>query len=363
MNKPGKGLGWDMSEKKVVLGMSGGVDSSVAALLLKEQGYEVLGVTMKLRPENGASGCGSMGEAEDAKKVARCLGISHEVVDFTEAFARKVISNFVSEYQAGRTPNPCVVCNRYIKFEALLQYALGIGADYIATGHYARVEKEKNGRWLLRCSPASKDQSYVLYKLTQEQLSHILMPLSSMEKPEARILAERYGLPVAHKPDSQEICFVDGKDYAGFIERYTGEPPVPGSFVDGNGMILGKHKGMIHYTVGQRKGLGVAFGKPMYVTRLCPENNTVVLGEEGSQYRQELFAGDLNWILFDQPPGEFEATAKVRYQAKPAKARVVSMPDGRVHVIFDTPQRSVTPGQAVVFYDGDIVIGGGTILR
>ncbi len=351
-----------MAQKKVMVGMSGGVDSSVAALLLQQQGYEVIGVTMKLRPDEwmqqcASGGCCSLDDVEDCRK----LGIPHYVMNFTEVFTRDVIDSFAREYQRGRTPNPCIECNRRVKFEAMLQKALAMEMDYIATGHYAWVTQEESGRYLLHRSPAAKDQSYVLYSLTQNQLAHTLFPLGNMEKPAVRALAEQHELPVAHKADSQEICFVQDNDYAGFIERYTGKSPLSGNFVDAQGNVLGRHRGVTHYTIGQRKGLGIAFGKPMFVSDIDSENNTVTLGEEGSQYAPALIAEDFNWIPFDAPQQPFAAQVKVRYQARPADAMVFPAADGTVRVEFAEPQRSVTPGQAVVLYQDDLVLGGGTI--
>lgn len=355
--------------KKVLLGMSGGVDSSVAALLLKESGFEVTGVTLKLRPDNDTEnaekgGCGSSEEIEDARRVAQKIGIEHLVLDFTEVFRREVIDYFAAEYAAGRTPNPCVACNRKIKFEALLSKAQELGFEFIATGHYALKEfNEVSGRWLLKKAPCAKDQSYVLYNMTQKQLAHVLFPLGEMEKSAARTLALEYGLPVAAKPDSQEICFVEDNDYAGFLERYTGSIPPPGDFTDQSGHVLGKHRGITRYTVGQRKGLGIAFGQPMYVIGIDPEKNTVTLGEEGSQYASSLIAESLNFIPFERLTEARCAGVKVRYQAPAAEARLVPMEDGRVFVEFEKPQRSVTPGQSVVFYENDLVLGGGIIAK
>lgn len=353
-------------KKKVLLGMSGGVDSSVAALLLLEQGYDVIGVTMKLRPDNlpqGPTGsCGSLDDTQDARQVADWLGIPHLVWDFSDRFCQKVVDYFVAEYLCGRTPNPCVACNRYLKFDAMLERALEEGCDYIATGHYARIEKSPDGRWLLKRAPNQKDQSYVLYHLTQFQLAHTLFPLGGLDKSQARALAQQRGLPVAFKPDSQEICFIPNKDYAGFITRYTKNASQPGNFVDQAGRVLGQHRGIIHYTIGQRKGLGCSFGKPMYVVRICPQNNTVVLGEEGSQYASSLTAQRLNWIPFSTLEQPLQVTAKVRYQATAAAATIYPLSNDQVQVEFEQPQRSVTPGQAVVFYNGDTVIGGGTIV-
>ena len=353
-------------KKRIMLGMSGGVDSSVAALLLQKQGYDVTGVTMRLRPdeymcESQSGGCCSLDDIDDARRVCYRLGIEHLVLNFTEAFRRDVIDPFAAEYAAGRTPNPCIACNRFLKFDAMLRRARELEFDGIATGHYAIVSQGDNGRWLLRRSPSAKDQSYVLYAMTQYQLARTLLPLGELAKPQVRALAEEAGLPVAKKPDSQEICFVEHNDYAGFIERYTGAKPEPGDFVDRDGNVLGRHRGITHYTVGQRKGLGISFPCPMYVVAIDAGSNRVVLGEDGSQYASSLVAGDVNWVPFDAPQGPLRASAKVRYQAQPAPAVLTPLPDGRVKAEFSRPQRSVTPGQAVVFYDGDLVLGGGTI--
>jgi len=355
-------------KQKVMLGMSGGVDSSVAAVLLLEAGYDVTGVTLKLRPDAYLSGslsggCDSPDDINDAKRVADVLGIPHHVLDFSGAFSEKVIDYFVREYRAGRTPNPCIACNKNIKFKGMLRQALSMGMDYIATGHYAVIEKGEDGRSLLCRSRAAKDQSYVLYTLTQEDLSHTLFPLGDRDKEEARAIARAHKLSVAGKPDSQEICFVDDNDYAGFIERYTGEKALPGDFVDGVGAVIGRHKGLYHYTIGQRKGLGGGFGAPMYVTGIDPAHNRIALGGEGSQYAGVLTAGKLNWISIDGLSGPREVFAKVRYQAKPARATVIPLDGGRAEVRFESPQRAVTPGQAVVFYDKRYVLGGGTIER
>lgn len=355
-----------MVKKKVMLGMSGGVDSSVAALLLQKEGYDVTGVTMRLRPdeymqESAAGGCCSLDDIDDARRVCYKLGIEHLVLNFTDIFQRDVIDYFAEQYAAGLTPNPCIACNRYVKFESMLRRAMTLDFDYIATGHYGIIEQNGAGRWLLRKAPCSKDQSYALYSFTQEQLSRTLMPLGKYTKPQARAMAEEAGLPVAHKPDSQEICFVENNDYAGFIERYSGKKAPAGFFVDVNGKPLGRHLGVTHYTIGQRKGLGVTFGKPMYVTKIDPVHNQITLGEEGSQYASSLIAADLNFIPFDTLQNEMDITAKVRYQAPPAKAKLIPLGDGKVRVDFEEAQRAVTPGQAVVFYDGDLVVGGGTI--
>ena len=353
-------------KKRVMLGMSGGVDSSVAALLLLKAGYDVTGVTMRLRPdefmqESAAGGCCSLDDIDDARRVAYKLGIDHMVLNFQDVFEKNVIEYFAEQYAAGYTPNPCIACNRHVKFEAMLRRAEALDFDYIATGHYGIIEQNDSGRWLLKKAPASKDQSYVLYSFTQEQLSRTLMPLGEYTKPQARAMAEEAGLPVAHKPDSQEICFVEDNDYAGFIERYTGVKAPAGNFLDVNGAVIGRHLGITHYTIGQRKGLGLTFGKPMYVTKIDTLHNEVTLGEEGSQYSPSLIAADLNFIPFDTLEHEMPCQVMVRYQAKPAQATLIPLEDGKVRVVFETAQRAVTPGQAVVFYDDDVVLGGGTI--
>ena len=346
--------------QKVMVGMSGGVDSSVTALLLQKRGYEVVGVTLRLKPETG--GDNSYTDLEDARRVADKLGIEHRAPDFTQAFRKWVMDYFAQEYAAGRTPNPCVACNRHIKFGEMLKYAQDQGFDAIATGHYAMVSLDEKSRWQLRCSP-EKDQSYVLYSLTQHQLSHTLFPLSGISKEQARRLAKDAGLPIAHKPDSQEICFVKDNDYAVFLREYTGKVPAPGNFVDTQGRILGRHRGISAYTIGQRKGLGISFGQPMYVCGIDGAKNEVVLGPEGSQYADALLANDFNWIAFETPPSPLHCLAKVRYQANPAACQVVVHQDGTVLVKFEQAQRSITPGQAVVLYRDGWVLGGGTIQK
>lgn len=356
-------------KKKVWVGLSGGVDSSVAAKLLLDQGYEVTGVTLKLwsgaLDQKLSEGCGSEQSIKDAAKVAEKLGIRHIVLDGEEAFSKQVVSYFTDTYLKAETPNPCIRCNREIKFGWMLNEALKNGADYIATGHYAQIAEE-NGRTVIKRSKADrKDQTYVLYELKQEQLRHILMPLWDYTKEEIRAIAEEAGLAVAHKKDSQEICFIPDNDYAAFVKRQTGHVETPGNFVDEAGEILGTHRGLLHYTVGQRKGLGVAFGKPMYVLKLDPEKNEVVLGESGSEFFSSLVARDLNWIAVENLSEPLRLTAKVRYGAKDAPCTVRPFEENgqqRVEVIFDTPQRAVTPGQGVVFYLEDTVFGGGTIM-
>ncbi len=348
-----------MKTEKVAIGMSGGVDSSVAAALLLHQGYRVIGITMLLGENDEKN-------VQDAKQVCDKLGIEHYTVDFREEFEKCVIDYFVDEYQNGRTPNPCIVCNRFLKFDAMQSYAKSLGADKIATGHYARIEyNEVSGRYFLRQANSNeKDQTYALYSLTQDQLSKTLMPLGELQnKAETRKIAEELGFDTANKSDSMEICFIPDKDYASFIELRSGKKGEPGDFVDMEGNVLGRHSGIINYTIGQRKGLGVTFGKPMFVTKIDAGKNQVVLGEKGTEFSTELTANKLNFMPFDTLNKEIEVLAKVRYSAKPAKARVVPVGDDKVDVIFDLPQRAVTPGQAVVFYNAEdmSVVGGGII--
>lgn len=360
-----------MEKKKVMIGMSGGVDSSVAAALLQEQGYEVVGVTLKLWSEEDDSlerpsgGCCSLDDINDARMVAFKLGIPHYVLNFKEVFRKDVVDYFVGEYQCGKTPNPCIACNRHIKFEGLLDKALSMGFDYIATGHYAKiVSNPESGRMELhRGVSINKDQSYVLYNFTQHQLSHMLMPIGDLSKDQTRGIALKNELAIAKKPDSQEICFVPDNDYAGFIERYTGKKSVPGNFIDAQGNVLGVHKGIWHYTIGQRKGLGIAFGVPMFVTKIDVQHNTVSLGLEQEIFKTTLIAGDLNFIEISELKEPIEIQAKVRYSAIPAPAILSPLPDGKAKVVFEQPQRAITPGQSVVFYHGESVVGGGTILE
>lgn len=352
---------------KVLIAMSGGVDSSVAAFLMKEQGCQCIGATMKLFHNEDigvkrTKTCCSLEDVEDARSVAFRLGIPYYVFNFSDDFKGQVIDRFIAAYERGATPNPCIDCNRYLKFEWLYERARILGCDVIVTGHYARIEQE-NGRWLLKKSlDESKDQSYVLYSLTQEQLAHTRLPLGAMHKSETRRIAEEQGFYNADKPDSQDICFVPDGDYAGFIARFTGHDCPAGDFVDEDGHVLGRHKGIVHYTVGQRKGLGIAADAPLYVKQIDAASNRVVLSGNESLFSRELTANDFNWIAYDVPPRELRATARVRYHQREQAATVTVLGDGRVHLVFDEPQRAITPGQAVVLYDGDTVLGGGTIL-
>ena len=352
---------------KVLIAMSGGVDSSVAAFLMKEQNCQCIGATMKLfhNEDIGAKvgkTCCSLEDVEDARSVAFRLGIPYYVFNFSDDFKSQVIDRFISAYEHGATPNPCIDCNRYLKFKRLYERARVLGCDAIVTGHYARIEQE-GGRWLLKKAlDESKDQSYVLYSLTQEQLAHTRLPLGAMRKSETRRIAEEQGFYNADKPDSQDICFVPDGDYAGFIARYTGHVCPVGDFVDESGHVLGQHRGIVHYTVGQRKGLDIAADTPLYVKRIDARKNRVVLSGNDALFSRELTANDFNWIACDTPPRELRATARVRYHQREQAATVTVLSDGRVRLVFDEPQRAITPGQAVVLYDGDTVLGGGTIL-
>lgn len=355
--------------KRVVIGMSGGVDSSVAAWLLKEQGYEVIGVTMQIWQdedpgqveENG--GCCGLSAVEDARRVAEKLQIPYYVMNFKKDFQEKVIDYFMDEYLHGRTPNPCIACNRYVKWESLLKRSREIGADYIATGHYAQVGQLPNGRYAVKRSVTlAKDQTYALYNLTQDQLSHTLMPVGVYAKNQIRSMAEELGLMVAHKPDSQEICFVPDKDYARFIEEHARVKVPEGNFVWTDGTVIGKHKGIIHYTVGQRKGLGLSMGRPVVVKAIRPETREVIIGEPSDVFSRRLRADRLNWMGVEEPEAEARFLAKIRYAHEGAMCTVRKAGEDRVECIFDEPVRAVTPGQAVVFYEGDYVAGGGTIL-
>ena len=342
----------------------------MAACLLKNKGYNVIGVTMQIWQEKDAcalekeGGCCGLDAVEDARRVARRLDIPYYVMNFRDEFQEHVIDYFVREYRSGRTPNPCIACNRYVKWESLLRKSLALGADYIATGHYARICRLDNGRYTLRRSLATgKDQTYALYNLTQEQLAHTLFPTGEYDKSRIRKIAEESGLPVADKPDSQEICFVPDGDYAAFLERETGEMERPGNFVDRDGNVLGRHRGISCYTIGQRKGLGIALGEPVFVVEIRPESNEVVLGSGEDVFSRRLRAEKINHMGADHFEKGQQVTAQIRYNHRGAPAVVADVGGDSLELEFPEPVRAVTPGQAVVLYEDGYVLGGGTIVR
>ena len=356
-----------MKQERVVVAMSGGVDSSLAAALLLEQGYDVVGVTMRLSDENRDAvpddrSCCSLSSVDDARRVADVLAIPHYVMDFTASFERSVIDYFLDEYLRGRTPNPCIACNRHIKFEGLLDKARELGASHVATGHYARIDRDEAGMYRLRKGlDLEKDQSYVLYHLNQRTLAQVLLPLGSFSKSETRRMAEEYHLPVAHKAESQEICFVPRDDYKAYLRAKRPECAREGDIVDRTGNVRGRHEGVAFYTIGQRRGLGIAAPRPLYVTALDAVKNQVIVGAADEVYACELIASDLSWTMWDGLDQERSVQAKIRYGKREAPAQITPRDSKSVWVRFAQPQRAVTPGQSVVFYEKDIVLGGGII--
>jgi tRNA-specific 2-thiouridylase len=341
---------------KIAIAMSGGVDSSVAAALPKEAGHEVIGVTMLITDDRRPG--------IYAADIASRLGIPHHVIDLRDIFAEKIIDYFCGEYGRGRTPNPCVLCNRYIKFSALWEEAQKLGAEMLATGHYARIEKDAGGRYLLKKGrDKNKDQSYFLSQLTQEQLGRTMFPMGNLTKDEVRKIAAELGLPTTSRPGSQEICFVPGGDIAGFLEKRTPEYARQGTILDGAGRTLGRHQGIAAYTIGQRRGLGITFAEPLYVTAIEAERNAIIVGNRDQTYGTELTAGGLNWITIEAPEGPLRVKARIRYRHAEAVATVIPQDDNSVRVEFASPQTAITPGQTIVFYDGDKVVGAGTIIN
>ncbi len=356
-------------DKSAIIAMSGGVDSSVAAFLMKERGFDCIGATMKLfyNEDIGVSRentCCSLEDVQDAQSVCWKIGIPYYVFNFSDRFRQDVIDRFIAAYENGLTPNPCIDCNRYLKFDKLYLRARELDRNYVVTGHYARIDRDPcSGRFLLKKGiDPSKDQSYVLYAMTQDQLAHTLFPLGGMTKEETRAVAEAQGFINARKHDSQDICFVQSGSYADFIESQTGKSYPPGSFVDLSGKVLGRHRGIIHYTIGQRKGLGIALGEPMYVTAIDPAANTVTLARNEDLFTRELLVRDINLISVDALSAPLHVKAKIRYRQTEQPAVLTQLDEDTIRVVFDQPQRAVTKGQAAVFYDGDTVVGGGTIV-
>ena len=351
---------------KALIAMSGGVDSSVAAILIKEQGYDCIGCTMKLHNNVGeeeavGKTCCSVDDVADARSVAYKLSMPYYVFNFSDLFKEKVIDKFIWSYENGVTPNPCIDCNRYLKFEKLFERAMILGCDKVVTGHYARIRETESGYQLLKALDPNKDQSYVLYSMTQEQLAHTLFPLGEFNKDETRKIAEKSELINADKPDSQDICFVPDGDYGAVIKKYSGKDYPEGDFVDSEGNKLGTHRGIINYTIGQRKGLGIASTSPYYVCKICTEKNEVVLGRNDELFTKTAHIKNVNWISGKIPVDEFSCKAKIRYRQVEQPCTVIPGPDNTATLVFDEPQRAITPGQAAVLYDGEIVLGGGVI--
>jgi tRNA-specific 2-thiouridylase len=357
---------------RIVVAMSGGVDSSVAAALLAEQGHDVIGLSMQLYPSTSSGqatgaderfgSCCTLDDLNDARRVAHAIGFPHYIINFEQQFRETVISNFVREYTSGRTPLPCAHCNSDLKFSTLLDRARGLGAEHVATGHYARVQETADRRWLLkRSADPDKDQSYFLFSLTQEQLARAVFPVGALTKSEVRAHARRLGLVVADKPDSQEICFVPDGDYASFVEKRQPAVARAGAIVDEQGQTIGSHAGVHRFTVGQRKGLGLSGPAPLYVLKIDADDGRVVVGPRAALERTTLTAAGLNWIATDAPSRWMRASAQIRHRHRPGAGRVRALDDGRAEFEFEAPHTAITPGQAVVFYDGDTVIGGGWI--
>lgn len=358
--------GYRMKKEKALIAMSGGVDSSVAALLMNLEGYECIGCTMKLyaNEDIGISKghtCCSLDDVEDARAVANKLGIPYYVFNFTDSFREKIINKFIETYENGMTPNPCIDCNRYMKFDKLYERTKVLGCDYIVTGHYARIRKTDSGYQLLKAKDATKDQSYVLYQMTQQELADTKFPLGELTKMEARKVAEDNGFINANKPDSQDICFVPDGNYVDALKRFSGKEYKAGDFVDQQGNVLGKHKGIVAYTIGQRKGLGISADRPLYVCKIDIDNNRVVLGDNEDLYSKTVDVYDVSWISGEAPTMPIKCSVKLRYQMKEQPAIIFPGDNDTVHIEFDEAQRAKTPGQAAVFYDGDVVLGGGII--
>lgn len=351
---------------KILVAMSGGVDSSVAAKLLVDAGHECIGCTMKLydNEDIGISRghtCCSLDDVEDARQVAYRLKMPYYVFRFSDDFREKIIGRFVESYEHGITPNPCIDCNRYMKFDRLYERARVLGYDHIATGHYAQIEERGGVYFLKKAADPAKDQSYVLYSMTQEQLAHTLFPLGGFCKDKTRGLAREGGFLNADKPDSQDICFVPDGDYAAAIERFSGKTSAPGDFVDETGRVLGRHRGIIHYTIGQHKGLGLYSHEKRFVLRIDAANNTVVLGGEERLFRRNASVKEINWISGNAPAAPIRCAVKIRYRQKEQPATLTPTGENRAEILFDEPQRAITPGQAAVFYGGDTVLGGGVL--